>query len=406
MSKPVLLMLLSRHPYAEQSGRAAMLRQRIEQARLRFEPHIIVFGPRAGDVRDEGLHFMAMAGPASVALNAARLSRLPMQTWLYHSAEARTRLAHMAAETRAAAIYVDMLRLAPLARDAAEGAALIVDYDDLLSERYARAVGEDYEVMGFLAGRFGPLARVARLFASPLLEAESARCAAYEREMLARAQLVLFTSPREAASVAPAGAQVMAGPPLTAVRGDGGTPGRRLIFLGNMRYGENVLMLRALARAAAALAADGALADDVVIDVVGEHAPELPGEFDARRFRFLGRIADLGELANAGVFLAPVVSGSGVKLKVLDGMALGCPVVGTAKACEGLGVRANRELILARDPTEVLRLAIALRDRERLKRMLAARARAYLEQHHAPAIGERVAEAMLAAARRPRQETL
>ncbi|MBC7767586.1 MAG: hypothetical protein H7124_02235, partial [Phycisphaerales bacterium] len=177
MSKPVLLMLLTRHPYAENSGRASMLRQRIEQARLRFEPRIVVFGAPAHDASDNGLEFLPLAAPASIALNAVRLSRLPLQSWLYHSAAARARVAQVAAEANAAAIYVDMLRLAPLAADANPNLARIIDYDDLLSVRYEQAAAKDYEVMGFLTRRVGPLAGVARAFARPLLQAESRRCA-------------------------------------------------------------------------------------------------------------------------------------------------------------------------------------------------------------------------------------
>ena len=138
------------------------------------------------------------------------------------------------------------------------------------------------------------------------------------------------------------------------------------------------------------------------IEVLGDHPDDLPSQFDASRFRFIGRIPDLAALAGAGVFLAPVTSGSGVKLKVLDGMALGCPVVGTPKACEGLSVRANRDLLVAADPVGVLRAALDLRDRTALKAMLAQRARVYLETNHAPAIGERVADAMMAAVTRAR----
>ena len=63
MSKPVLLMLLSRHPYAEKSGRGFMLRQRIEQAQRRFETRIIVVGHAADDESDAGLVFLPMPGP-------------------------------------------------------------------------------------------------------------------------------------------------------------------------------------------------------------------------------------------------------------------------------------------------------------------------------------------------------
>jgi len=406
VSKPPLLMLLTRHPYAENSGRATMLRQRISQAKLRFTPHIVVFGAPSGDARDEGLRFLPLAKPLSILLNAARMPALPLQTWLYHSAGARAEIARLAAEVAAAGVYVDMLRLAPLVADLPARIARIFDYDDLLSLRYARAARQDYDVMGFLAQRVGPLAALARAFARPVLAAEAARCARYEREMLAAADLVLFTSPQEAASVG--GVHVLGAPPLIAARDETPAPGKRLIFLGNMRYAENVVMLRGLADAAQVLAAENAWPEDAVIEMVGDHPAELPQAFDATRFRFLGRIDDLDELAGAGIFLAPVSGGSGVKLKVLDGMALGCPVVGTEKACEGLDVRRNRDLLVARDAIGVLRTALELRARAPLKAMLARRGGAYLRRMHAPAFGETIADAMLAATARAakRHETL
>ena len=199
MSKPVLLMLLSRHPYAENSGRASMLRQRIQQARLAFDVRLVVFGAPAGAAQDDGITFLPLANPVAAALNVAWLGALPMQTWLYHSASNRAAVASLAQESGAAAIYIDMLRLAPLARDVPR--ARIIDYDDLLSARYAQAADKDYEVMGFLARRVGPLAPVARAFARPVLRAESARCARYEAKMRDDADLVLFTSPADARSI-------------------------------------------------------------------------------------------------------------------------------------------------------------------------------------------------------------
>ncbi len=404
-----MLMLLGRHPYAERSGRAAMLRQRIEQARLRFDLHIVVAGHAEGDARDAELRFLPLADPTSVALNALLLSGLPLQTWLYHSAAARREIARLTRELKAVAIFVDMLRLAPLARDVADKVALIIDYDDLLSERYRLAASaQGYDVMGFLAGRVGALAPLARALARPLLHEEARRCATYERVMLQRADLVLFTSPREAEALSGDAAHVLAAPPLLAPYPEFQSIGDRVIFLGNLRYAENIVMLRGLANAASVLERKAAFASDVQIDVVGEHAPDLPAEFDANRFRFWGRVADLSVLAGAGIFLAPVMGGSGVKLKVLDGFALGCPVVATPKALEGLSARANRDVLTAPDVEAVLRAAIALRHRVWMKEQLAARARAYLERVHSPAFGEAVADAMVDAVERARsrQETL
>lgn len=398
-AKPVLLMLLSRHPYAEKSGRGFMLRQRIAQTRARFDVRLVAMGHPVGDASDEGITFLGLAPLPSVALNAVRLARLPLQTWFYYSAKARARIAALARESGAAAVYVDMLRLAPLAEGLPPKVARIVDYDDLLSVRYRLAGKRGYDVMGFLSGRFGPLAGVARALAAPILAIEARRCAAYEHAMMQRADVAVFTSPREAHAMVEQGpAMVLAAPPTLAPHEPlKEAPGQRLIFLGNMRYAENVAMLRSLAHAADALTAEGAWPPGLFIDAVGDHAPDLPHRFPAAPIRFVGRADDLATLRGVGIFLAPVTSGSGVKLKVLDGMALSCPVVATPKALEGLSARANRDLIIARDPKRVLHAALKLRGRPMLRAALAARARAYLERAHAPALGLAVCDAIEAA---------
>lgn len=398
-AKPVLVMLLSRHPYAEKSGRGFMLRQRIAQARARFDVRLVSMGHAAGDASDEGIVFLGMAPKSAAALNAFRLAHLPLQTWLYYSADARARIATLVRESGAAAVYIDMLRLAPLAEGLPANVARIVDYDDLLSVRYRLAGKRGYDVMGFLSQRFGPLSGLARALAAPILSMEAKRCAAYERAMMQSADVAVFTSPREAYAMVEQGpAFVLAAPPTLAAYGAfAGVPGPRLIFLGNMRYAENVTMLRSLVEAADALTAEGVWPAGAVIEAVGDHAPDLPGRFPGAPLRFHGRVDDLTTLLGAGVFLAPVTSGSGVKLKVLDGMALSCPVVAAPKALEGLSARANRDLIIAPDPRAVLRAALSLRTRPQLKAKLAARARAYLARAHAPSLGLAFCDAIEAA---------
>lgn len=164
-------------------------------------------------------------------------------------------------------------------------------------------------------------------------------------------------------------------------------------------------MLRTLADSVRSLRAEGAWPAEAVIEAIGDYPMDLAESLDAESFRFHGRIGDLNTLAGAGIFLAPVTSGSGVKIKVLDAMALGCPVAATPKALDGLAARANRDLLVATTPTQMLRAALALRKRPRLKQMLATRARAYLERAHSPAIGDALCDAIEAAIAR-RQETL
>lgn len=401
--RPPLLMLLTRDPYVERSGRAAMLRQRIEQFSRDFRPVIRVVG-RGGDGE---LARLPMAGPGALALNVLRLAGRPMQSWLCYTRDGRRAVERLASETGARAVYVDMLRLAPLCEGLPRAMPRILDYDDLLSARYSRAAEASaggYQVLGFLARRAPVLSRIANVFSRLVLSAESRRCAAEELRLLTRADLALFTSTREAEELAARAGRLAAAPPILGappvVRPasvDLSTPpGERILFLGNLRYGENELMLNDLAKAVAELEGEGAWPEGVVVDVVGEHAPELAARFDPGRFRFLGRVEDLTILAGAGVFVAPVSTGSGVKLKVLDGMALGCPVVTTPKGCEGLQARPGRDLLVCDDATSVLRTALTLRGRPGLKARLAARGRAYLLRWHSDAM----TDTLLAAVRR------
>lgn len=76
--------------------------------------------------------------------------------------------------------------------------------------------------------------------------------------------------------------------------------------------------------------------------------PRLPDGIRHPLLRPLGQVPDIAPwLRIATLCLAPVFSGSGTRLKVLEYLAAGKPVVATAKAAEGLAVENGRELRLA-----------------------------------------------------------
>lgn len=63
-----------------------------------------------------------------------------------------------------------------------------------------------------------------------------------------------------------------------------------------------------------------------------------------------GHVADLGPiLAQSSVCIAPLVHGSGTRIKILTYLAAGKAVVATAKACEGLEVVDGRHLLIRDD---------------------------------------------------------
>jgi glycosyltransferase involved in cell wall biosynthesis len=68
-------------------------------------------------------------------------------------------------------------------------------------------------------------------------------------------------------------------------------------------------------------------------------------------------------VASCGIAVAPMFSGSGTRLKILEAMAAGTVVVATEKAAEGLGLRHREHLLLAGNPHEFVNAIAALFDR-------------------------------------------
>jgi glycosyltransferase involved in cell wall biosynthesis len=64
-----------------------------------------------------------------------------------------------------------------------------------------------------------------------------------------------------------------------------------------------------------------------------------------------GFVDDLDECyKKASVFVAPILVGGGIIVKILDSMAAGTPVVTTTYGNEGIGALPGRDLLIADDP--------------------------------------------------------
>ena len=59
-----------------------------------------------------------------------------------------------------------------------------------------------------------------------------------------------------------------------------------------------------------------------------------------------------GFVAACGIAVAPIFSGSGTRLKILEAMAAGIPIVATEKGAEGLGLRHREHFLLANNQKE------------------------------------------------------
>jgi glycosyltransferase involved in cell wall biosynthesis len=92
---------------------------------------------------------------------------------------------------------------------------------------------------------------------------------------------------------------------------------------------------------------------------------------------YTGYLADVRPaVATAWAEVVPLRVGGGTRLKVLEALALGTPVIATSKGVEGLGLVDGREMLLANDSKTFARRTVALLASPELRQSLALAGRA------------------------------
>jgi len=87
-------------------------------------------------------------------------------------------------------------------------------------------------------------------------------------------------------------------------------------------------------------------------------------------------------IAQAAVYVAPLRMGGGTRLKLLEAMAMGKPVVATRLGAEGYPVANGRELLLADTPADFAAAVVALLRAPARRAELGRAARAFVEQRY------------------------
>ena len=98
-------------------------------------------------------------------------------------------------------------------------------------------------------------------------------------------------------------------------------------------------------------------------------------------------------VARSWAAVVPILSGGGTRIKILEAMALGTPVVATSKGAEGLDVTPGHDILVADEPAGLAAQVVRLLRDPALRQRLAANARRLIEQRYDWAqIGQRFAE--------------
>ncbi len=87
-------------------------------------------------------------------------------------------------------------------------------------------------------------------------------------------------------------------------------------------------------------------------------------------------------VSEATVCVVPIRQGGGTRLKILEAMALGTPVVATSKGAEGLEVIPDYHILIADDPVDFSNQVVRLLRDKSLHQRLATNARRLVEQRY------------------------
>ncbi len=131
--------------------------------------------------------------------------------------------------------------------------------------------------------------------------------------------------------------------------------------------------------------------------VVGRGAPRRVLALDGEHgIEVVGGVAEMTPwFARATAVVAPLLSGGGTRLKILEAFSSGRATVSTSVGCEGLEVADGRELLIADGPEPFAAAVGRLLDDAALRERLAANGRALAEARYDWAgLGDRLAEAL------------
>jgi glycosyltransferase involved in cell wall biosynthesis len=144
-----------------------------------------------------------------------------------------------------------------------------------------------------------------------------------------------------------------------------------------------------------------------IYPLIREHVPDVSltvtgssSDIDLSKLRLdesvhlSGWVDDIRPLvAGAWICVVPIRTGGGTRLKVLEAMALGTPVIATSKGVEGLAVTPGQDVLIADQPAEFADQVVHLLQDRTLRQRLVTKARDLVERQYDWAqIGQRFAE--------------
>lgn len=376
--RPRTLILASESPLPPHSGVRLRILHVARQIAQTADVDLAVLGPtEAAD--EEPFELIAFCDELSRTVAAARAWRTPYAVERRRSASMKA----LASEPLWSVVQVESPSLLPAVAHAQ--VPVVLDAFDVESD-----------LLGSVA------AQLPRSAARTRMLWEAAKTRRFEKAAIARANAVCATSQHDAEIFERWGARevvmVRNGVDTAAMPFHPRHPGADLLYIGHLGYEPNVAAATELV--SEVLPRVQSDVPDATVRLVGRDGVNLIS-LTAPQVSIVGEISDLEpELRRARAVVLPLRAGSGTRLKVLEALAAGVPVVATPFAVQGIDVRDGVDVLLGTSSQELAAQAARVCSDDALAARLAANGRALVERTYdwsivgAPlrALHERLAE--------------
>ena len=220
-----------------------------------------------------------------------------------------------------------------------------------------------------------------------LMYHDALRMRTWERDLIKQVDLVFVTSERERLTLQ----SLNSPPPIVVIPNGVDSDGitalgpsstAELLFVGSMDNLPNINAVSHFVRDV--LPAIRLSCPAVKFRVVGRNPGhnirklgELPG------VEIVGEVGDLRPYyETSAICVVPLQTGGGTRLKILEAMAFGRPVVSTPIGCEGLEVLHGRHILIAQEPSDFSSTVLRLLANRRLSLHISANARKLVEERY------------------------
>ena len=117
--------------------------------------------------------------------------------------------------------------------------------------------------------------------------------------------------------------------------------------------------------------------------LAGRMMPEWLQNIQKPNIEVLGEVDDAREFINSkAVMIVPLFSGSGIRIKIIEGMALGKAIISTTIGAEGIDYTNGENILIANTPDEFLRAIEKCNESKEFCELLGSNARKLIEEKH------------------------